>query len=88
MPDEEKLKVYVRIIRLLLEDEDSVQAETYHSRAALLIHSTNDRELQLMFKLCAARLADYGRKFVEAAQRYHELSFTGDIDEEERMQAL
>ncbi|KDQ21039.1 hypothetical protein BOTBODRAFT_27058 [Botryobasidium botryosum FD-172 SS1] len=86
--DEEKLRIYIRIVRLLLEEEDSVQAETYYNRAALLIHSTNDRELQLAFKLCQARISDYGRKFVEAALKYHELSWVAELDEEERLHAL
>ena len=73
---------------MLLEEEDSVQAETYYKRAALLVHSTNDRELQLSFKLSQARIADYSRKFLEAASRYHELSYVGEIDEDERTQAL
>lgn len=86
--DEDKLGVYIRIVRLLLEDEESGQAETYYNRAALLIHSTNDKATQLQFKLCAARINDFGRKFVDAATRYHELSWIADIDEEERTQAL
>lgn len=86
--DADKLRVYVRIVRLLLEDEDSVQAETYYNRAALLVHSANDRETLLQFKLCQARISDYGRKFLEAASRYHELSYVGEIDEEERRHML
>ncbi|KAF8076435.1 hypothetical protein FPV67DRAFT_1407124 [Lyophyllum atratum] len=86
--DGDKLRVYVRVVRLLLEDEDSVQAETYYNRAALLVHSANDRETLLQFKLCQARISDYGRKFLEAASRYHELSYVGEIDEEERRHML
>ncbi|KAJ7283619.1 hypothetical protein C8J57DRAFT_1432677 [Mycena rebaudengoi] len=88
MADSEKLRVYVRIVRLLLEDEDSIQAETYYNRAALLVHSTSDKETLLQFKLCQARISDYGRKFLEAASRYHELSYVGEIDEDERRQML
>jgi COP9 signalosome complex subunit 4 len=86
--DSEKLRVYVRVVRLLLEDEDSVQAETYYNRAALLVHSASDRETLLQFKLCQARISDYSRKFLEAASRYHELSYVGEIDEEERRHML
>ncbi|KAF9510825.1 hypothetical protein BS47DRAFT_1331456 [Hydnum rufescens UP504] len=86
--NEEKLSVYIRIVRLLLEEEEAGQAETYYNRAALLIHSTSDKTLQLQFKLCQARISDFGRKFVEAATRYHELSWVADIDEEERTNAL
>ncbi|KAJ6539381.1 hypothetical protein B0H19DRAFT_1178776 [Mycena capillaripes] len=88
MAEGEKLRVYVRIVRLLLEDEDSIQAETYYNRAALLVHSTSDKETLLQFKLCQARISDYGRKFLEAASRYHELSYVGEIDEEERRHML
>lgn len=87
--DEEKLKLYIRIIRLLLEEEDSVQAEAYYKRAALYINSTQDRELQLTFKLCQARMSDFGRRFLESAMRYHELSCaTTELDEEECGRAL
>ncbi|KAL4241983.1 26S Proteasome non-ATPase regulatory subunit 12/COP9 signalosome complex subunit 4 [Abortiporus biennis] len=87
-PDEEKLRVYVRIVRLLLEEEDSVQAETYYNRAASLAHTTSDRETLLQFKLCQARISDYARKFLEAATRYHELSWVAEIDEDERKHML
>jgi COP9 signalosome complex subunit 4 len=73
---------------LLLEEEEAGQAETYYTRAAVLIHSTTDKTVQLQYKLCQARLADFSRKFAEAATRYHELSWITDIDEEERLQAL
>ncbi|THV08515.1 hypothetical protein K435DRAFT_708361 [Dendrothele bispora CBS 962.96] len=86
--DSEKMRVYVRIVRLLLEDEDSVQAETYFNRAQLLVHSANDKEILLQFKLCQARISDYSRKFLEAASRYHELSYVAEIDEEERRHML
>ncbi|ETW83961.1 hypothetical protein HETIRDRAFT_62610 [Heterobasidion irregulare TC 32-1] len=86
--DEDKLRVYIRIVRLLLEEEDSVQADSYYNRAASLIHSTSDKVTLLAFKLCQARISDYGRKFLEAAGRYHELSFVGEIDEDERSHML
>ncbi|KAI0028470.1 hypothetical protein K488DRAFT_80667 [Vararia minispora EC-137] len=86
--DDEKLRFYVRIVRLHLEEEDSVQAEMYYNRAAILIKSTKDQETILAYKLCQARISDYNRKFTEAALRYHELSFVGEIDEEERQHML
>lgn len=38
--------------------------------------------------MCYARVLDYRRKFVEAAQRYIELSYKPIIHEDERMEAL
>ena len=66
VPDEEKLKVYVMIVRLLLEvcrsrlrlNELSMwqcqewgQAQTYFSRASLLIHTSKDKETSLAYRL-------------------------------------
>jgi COP9 signalosome complex subunit 4 len=80
--------VYIRIVRLLLEEEDSVQAGTYYNRAAGLIPTTTDREILLQYKLCQARIMDFDRKFQEAAARYHELSYVAEIDEDDRRQML
>ena len=41
-----------------------------------------------MFQVCYARVLDYRRKFIEAAQRYNELSYKTVVAEEERMEAL
>ena len=43
-----------------------------------------------MFQVCYARVLDYRRKFIEAAQRYNELSYKNKniVAEEERMEAL
>lgn len=71
-----------------MEEGDSVQAEVYYKRAALLLPHNSDRELGLMFKLSQARVHDCNRKFLEAASRYHELSWEGDIDEDERLHML
>lgn len=41
-----------------------------------------------MYKICYARVLDYRRKFIEAAQRYNELSYRTIVDEMERLRAL
>ncbi|KAI5452255.1 hypothetical protein NCC49_000819 [Naganishia albida] len=86
--DDQKLDVYMKIVRLLLECGESGQAQTYFNRASLLIHGTKDKATRLAFKLCQARLADFSRRFNEAAVKYHDLSFDQDIDEEERIYML
>lgn len=80
--------MYVRIVRLFLEEQDSTSAETYFNRASLISHSTTDVTTQLQFKLCQARMFDYSRRFVEAASKYHELSYVTTLDETERIFAL
>ena len=42
----------------------------------------------LPFKVCYARMLDYKRKFIEAAQRYNELSYRTIIADGERMESL
>ncbi|WWC64888.1 uncharacterized protein I303_107502 [Kwoniella dejecticola CBS 10117] len=86
--DEEKLAVYIKIVRLLLECGEWGQAQTYFSRASLLIHVTKDKETNLSYKLSQARLFDFSARFNEAAQKYHEVSFDSAIAEEDRLQML
>lgn len=75
-------------MRLFLEEEDSVSAETFFNRASLISHETKDPEMQLHFKLSQARMFDFNRKFAEAASKYHEISYNQLIGEEERVQTL
>ncbi|KAG0654147.1 hypothetical protein C6P46_001957 [Rhodotorula mucilaginosa] len=87
-PDEYKLRVYIRIVRLFLEEEDSTSADTYFNRASLIAHCAKDLETKIAFKLCQARMFDYSRRFAEAGSKYHELSYVPELAEEERMHAL
>ncbi|XP_039274154.1 COP9 signalosome complex subunit 4-like [Styela clava] len=83
-----KLETYLKIARLFLEDDDPVQAETYINRASMLQNETKNEQLQIHYKVCYARVLDYRRKFIEAAQRYNELSYRTTIHEDERTKAL
>ncbi|KAK7507736.1 hypothetical protein BaRGS_00000701 [Batillaria attramentaria] len=83
-----KLETYLKIARLYLEDDDAVQAEAYINRASLLQADTKNEELQIHYKACYARVLDFRRKFIEAAQRYNELSYKTIVAEGERLTAL
>ncbi|GFS51169.1 COP9 signalosome complex subunit 4 [Nephila pilipes] len=83
-----KLDTYLKIARLYLEDDDPVQAEAFINRASLLQAESKDEHLQIYYKVCYARVLDYRRKFIEAAQRYNELSYRTIILESERMKSL
>jgi len=78
----------MKIARLYLEDDDPLLAESYINRASLLQTESKDEKLQICYKVCYARVLDYRRKFIEAAQRYNELSYRSIISEDERMTAL
>lgn len=45
------MDIYVKIARLYLEDEESVQAEAYINRAAELIHQVQTEKLKLEYKV-------------------------------------
>lgn len=84
-----KLKTYVKIAELYLEEADSVQAEINLSRAAALEKDTRDPHLQIKYKAVQARVWDFKRKFVEAASKYYELSLNAQLSTEtEKMTAL
>ncbi|XP_017784986.1 PREDICTED: COP9 signalosome complex subunit 4 [Nicrophorus vespilloides] len=83
-----KLDTYLKIARLFLEDDDPVQAEAFINRASLLQAETKNEQLQIYYKVCYARVLDYRRKFIEAAQRYNELSYRSIIHDDERMTSL
>ncbi|CAG8600484.1 7398_t:CDS:2 [Paraglomus brasilianum] len=88
IPDDYKLKIYIKIVRLLLEDDEAVSAETFLSRAALLVHNCKDQEILLTFKLSQARILDFKRKFLEASSKYHELSYVSDLHPDEQQHCL
>lgn len=88
IPDDLKIRTWIRICRLYLEEDDTTSAESYLNRAKILLHKIEDPELSLTFQLCQARILDSRRKFLDASQVYHSVSFSLVLDEEERTRAL
>ncbi|TPX62810.1 hypothetical protein PhCBS80983_g00002 [Powellomyces hirtus] len=83
-----KLRIYIHIVRLLLESDDAVGAEAYLNRAALLVDASTPAEQIIHFKSCQARILDQKRSFLLAAGKYLELSYTSEIHESVRTQLL
>jgi COP9 signalosome complex subunit 4 len=96
VPNEYKLQTYVKIVQLLLEDEDAVSAESYLNRAGLVLPYVEEnvgqtdafKTLHLRFKAAQARILDYKRQFLPAAVRYHQLSLDALVGDDERLQML
>lgn len=86
--DEEKARTWVRILRNYLEVDDSTAAEVYINKLKNIMHGVSDQDLNLHFKLSQARIQDAKRDFLSASQRYHEISFSTAISEEERLHTL
>ena len=86
--DDVKVKIWIRICRLYLEEDNVTNAETYLNRAKNLLYKVDDKELKLHFQLSQARILDARRKFLDASQIYHSVSMFTTLVEEERLQSL
>ena len=86
--DDDKVRTWMRICRLYIEEDDTTSAESYLNRAKNLLYKVGDAELNLQFHLSQARILDARRRFLDASSAYHSVSFTPALAEEERMQAL
>ncbi|XP_003747419.2 COP9 signalosome complex subunit 4 [Galendromus occidentalis] len=82
-----KVTTYLRISRLYLECGEVSKAETFLNRASLLHPESNDDNM-VLYKICHARILDYKRKFMEAAQKYSEISYCPLVSQKEQMSAL
>ena len=88
IPDDVKVKTWMRICRLYIEEDDTTSAESYLNRAKNLLYRVEDTELNLQFHLSQARILDARRRFLDASSAYHSVSLTTTLAEEERMITL
>ena len=73
--DTEKVDILVKISEAYLEDVEHVEkAEVFVGKASSLMNGVGDLALQLRYRTTSARVLDLNRKFVDAAQRFYELS--------------
>ncbi|EGX89921.1 COP9 signalosome subunit CsnD [Cordyceps militaris CM01] len=86
--DADRARVWVRIVRNYLEVDDPLAAETYLNKLKNIMHTVPDADLALHFALSQARIQDAKRDFLGAAARYHEISFSPAIADEERLHTL
>jgi COP9 signalosome complex subunit 4 len=86
----QRVGIWIRIVRNYLEVGDSTSAETYINKLKNVMHQVaeTETELTLHFNLSQARILDAKRDFLHAANKYHELSFSAAIAEEERIHTL
>lgn len=83
-----KIEMYLRIAKLYLLNGDIENAEAYVNRASMLHSDIVSEHLKVVYKLCYAEFLDYKRKYLEAAQRYIEVSHKFLISEAERFEVL
>ncbi|KAJ5641418.1 hypothetical protein N7490_005418 [Penicillium lividum] len=86
--DEAKAKLWIRIVRYYLEDEDTTSAETFLNRIKNLPSKIQDHDSKLYFQLSQARILDARRRFLDASQEYFNVSLAEGVDEGDRLTAL
>ena len=86
--EDEKARVWMRICRCYLEEEDPTNALTYLNKIKQILYNITDQPTRLQFQLSQARISDSQRHFLDASSSYLALSNETVIDEEERLQAL
>ncbi|KAL5336833.1 hypothetical protein BJX70DRAFT_389644 [Aspergillus crustosus] len=86
--DSAKVRLWVRIVRLYLEEDDTTSAEAFLNRIKNLPSKIEDHELKLHFKLSQARIQDARRRFLDASQEYFGVSLAAGVDESDRLQTL
>ncbi|KAI1799089.1 hypothetical protein F4811DRAFT_545611 [Daldinia bambusicola] len=86
---EDRVRVWVRIVRNYLEVDDTTAAETYLNKLKNVIYQVADPALNLHFRLSQARIRDAKREFLPASQAYHDISLSpAAISEDERLHTL
>lgn len=92
IPNDAKVEMWTRIVRLYLEDDDTVSAETALNKIKNLPATTEifrqQPELKLHYQLSQARILDSRRKFLDASAEYFNVSMSPTVAEEDRLQAL
>ncbi|CAL2042201.1 CBN-CSN-4 protein [Caenorhabditis brenneri] len=84
-----KALLCIRITKLLLDCGEIDEAEQYVNRTSLLmVEVAANPEIQIEHKALQARVCDAKRRFVEAGQRYYELSVTEQLPLSDRITAL
>lgn len=90
--DADKAAKYIRIAELYLEEDMTVEADTFINRASQVVHEIADADwaLKMRYKVSYARVLDSKRKFLDAARRYYDLSQTGveQVDQADLLQCL
>ncbi|KAI1504631.1 PCI domain-containing protein [Biscogniauxia marginata] len=86
--NEDRVRVWVRIVRNYLEVDDTTSAETYLNKLKNVIYTVTDPALNLHFRLSQARIQDSKREFLASSQAYHDISFSPAISDDERLHTL
>ncbi|QDS72949.1 hypothetical protein FKW77_008410 [Venturia effusa] len=85
---DDKARLWIRIVRCYVEEEDPTSALSYLNRIKNIIYEVTDKETILHFQLNQAKILDSQRSFLDASAAYHAISQETTVDEDERLKAL
>lgn len=90
--DDAKVQMWIKIVRLYLEDDDTVSAEQALNKIKNLSSSNQtlagNPDLKLHYQLSQARILDARRKFLDASAEYYNVSLSSTVAEDDRLHAL
>ena len=85
---DDKARVWIRIVRCYLEEDDPTSAFTHLNKVKNIIFNVTDKETKMHFQLSQARIYDAQRSFLDAAAAYYAMSQEPSVDEDDRVAAL
>lgn len=88
LSNDDKAKVWIRIVRCYLEEDDPTSALTHLNKIKNIIYAVQDKETRIHFQVSQARIHDSQRNFLDAAKAYYALSLESLVEEDGRVQAL
>ncbi|PAV56288.1 hypothetical protein WR25_15712 [Diploscapter pachys] len=74
-----KMQLYLRIAKLLMDGGETDLAEEYVNRASLQQTENKNDSVAIELKALNARVMDAKRRFIDAAQRYYEISQVNNL---------
>ncbi|KAJ8105617.1 hypothetical protein OPT61_g10066 [Boeremia exigua] len=85
---DDKARVWIRIVRCYLEEDDPTSAFTHLNKVKNIIFNVENKETRVHFQLSQARIYDAQRSFLDAAAAYYGMSQESLVDEDDRVSAL
>ncbi|MCB6303321.1 hypothetical protein LI271_18875, partial [Lachnospiraceae bacterium 210521-DFI.5.20] len=82
---DDKARVWIRIVRCYLEEDDPTSAFTHLNKVKNIIFNVTDKETKMHFQLSQARIYDAQRSFLDAAAAYYAMSQESSVDEDDRV---
>ncbi|KAF1932344.1 COP9 signalosome complex subunit 4 [Didymella exigua CBS 183.55] len=85
---DDKARVWIRIVRCYLEEDDPTSAFSHLNKVKNIIFSVTDPATRVQFSAAQARIYDAQRSFLDAAAAYYGMSQEALVADDDRVSAL